>query len=188
MRLARDVGPDDLRVLRAYLKTRPEGRRYRQWEYFAYLAFAAFVGFGILAIPLARWTASNPAWFVVSPLIGLILWHPLWHILDRIAERRFIRLNKAELGHQEFWVDENGFGNSTPAGSTFHNWPTVVAVETAPNLGLVAAGVHLYSLPSGANSNEFHAFMAEVTARWRNGNGKRDAGEQGVEADKAPGD
>jgi hypothetical protein len=167
MRLARDVGPDDLRLLRTYLKTRPAARRYRRWEYLAYFVFAAFVAFGILAIPLARWTANAPGWFLASPIIGLLLWHPIWLLLDRITERRFIALNRAEMGRQDFWADEGGFGNSTPAGSTFHKWSTVLSVETTADLGFVAAGVHFYSLPTGANADELRAFMSDVTALWR---------------------
>ena len=77
-------------------------------------------------------------------------------------ESRFIAVNVAELGHQEFWIAEDGFGNSTPAGSTFHKWPALLAVEEAPGLAFIRGGTHLYSIPVAGAQTEVAQFVAEL--------------------------
>jgi hypothetical protein len=165
MKIAREVTVEDLTALRAYLKTRPEGRGQRRWEYMAILFFTSFLGAGVMAIPFAPWTARTPLWFAVSPVLGLLLSVPTWRYLDGRTDSRFVAANLAELGHQEFWIAEDGFGNSTPAGSTFHKWVTVSAVEETPALGFILGGIHLYAIPVAGARGEVAEFIAALRER-----------------------
>jgi hypothetical protein len=184
MQVARDVTADDLMTLRRYLKRRPDGVRLRRYEYGSYLGVFTVVGFGILAVFFARSASVTPWLFAVSPVIGVLVCQPFWLYLDRRADARFVAGNASELGRQEFWTSDEGFGNRTPAGSTFHVWKEVVAVEQESNLLFVSARVLFYTIPrrSGADP-EFEQFAADVTERWRLA--KEGAVEQRVEADKA---
>lgn len=173
MRICRDTSAADLAALRAYLKTRPEVKAAIRADYFAYFMLAAFIGFGVLAIPLARWTANAPLWFLASPFIGALVWHPIWVLLDKWALGRFVAANRLELGLQEFWITEDGFGNSTPAGSAFHRWPAVKAADSTPALGYVAAGVHVYAIPSAGHPEEVESFIGELRRRWDAASGRR---------------
>ena len=166
MRITRELTREDLVTLRAYLKTRPEAKVVRRADYLGYFLCASFIGFGILAIPLARWTVAAPIWFLASPFVGIAIWHPLWLYLDRRALVRFVSANKLELGPQEFWVSDDGFGNSTVAGSTFHKWRAVVAVDNTAAQGFVAAGVHIYAIPYAGHREEVMSFVVEMKKRW----------------------
>lgn len=184
MHVARDIMADDLRTLRRYLKKRPDGARHRRYEYASYLGLSTVVGFAILAVFFARSASVTPWLFAVSPVIGLLLCHPFWLYLDGRSDNRFVAGNAAELGRQEFWTSDEGFGNKTPAGSSFHVWKEIVAVEEESCLLFVSARVLFYTIPRHVGvDSEFEDFAAEVKERWRLT--KEGAVEQGVDADKA---
>lgn len=67
----------------------------------------------------------------------------------------------AELGSQVFWVDAQGFGNGTPAGSTFHRWHTIREVQESGDLTAVIASTRLYAVPVGEDREEYSRFVAE---------------------------
>jgi hypothetical protein len=184
VRLSRDVTPKDLTTLRAYLKARPQGRRDRRYEYLSYACAFSVVGFGILAIVFARSGIVSPWLFVLSPAIGVPLWHPLWLYLDRRGDRRLIEFNASLLGPQEFWTSDEGFGNKTAAGSTFHVWKEVLAVEEAADLVFVSARHNFYSIPRrGRPDVDVDQFVADLRRRWPPSN--HHAVEQRDEADEA---
>jgi hypothetical protein len=181
MRVARELRPDHLKILRAYVMRRAHGKWGRRWNCASWLLFASALGFGVLAIPLARWTVAFPWWFAASPIVGSLFFYPIWRLLDLVAERRFLGANAAECGQQEFWTDAEGFGNSTPVGSTFHKWPRVDGVDVAPTFGFVAARGHLYMIPVGDRADEVASFVAAAQRAWTTG--RKGAGEQGLAAD-----
>jgi hypothetical protein len=184
VRLARDVTPGDLTILRAYLKTRPEGRRHRRYEYLSYVGVFSVVGFGVLAVVFARSAIVSPWLFALSPAIGVLLCHPVWLYLDRRGDARLIEFNASLLGPQEFWTSDEGFGNKTAAGSTFHVWKEVLAVEEAADLLFVSARHNFYSIPRrGRPDAEVEQFAADLRRRWHPSN--EHAVEQRDEADEA---
>jgi hypothetical protein len=182
MLIARDVTADDLIVLRRYLKKRPAGARHRRYEYLSYLGFFTVIGFGALAIEFARWSATTPWLFALSPVIGAALCHPFWIYIDGRGDARLIAANALQLGRQEFWASDEGFGNKTPAGSTFHIWKAVASVENAPNLLFVDARTSFYSIPRREGPDgELDEFVAVVRQKWLSAD--EHAVDQRVEAD-----
>jgi hypothetical protein len=166
VRIARELTVEHLRALRAYLKLRPDGKRYRRWQYVSILIFMSLAAFGTMKFGSPDWIAASPWLFAAGPVMGLVLCQLTWAYLDDLAESRFIAVNDAEMGHHEFWVTEDGFGNSTPAGSTFHKWPQISVVEDTPTLVLIQGGTHLYGIPIAGAENEVRQFVSEARRCW----------------------
>jgi hypothetical protein len=164
MRITRQTGEADLVAFRALLKRLPEGRKHVRLAYTAYLAMMAFAVYLVLFMLLfLRGHDFHQLWMVALAIpLGLALWHPTWLYLDRSADRGFVKVNERELGPQEFWVDSDGFGNGTPAGSTYHRWHTVGDVHETPDLTAVIASPRLYSIPAGEDREEYARFLAEM--------------------------
>jgi hypothetical protein len=101
----------------------------------------------------------------MPPFVAVALWHPLWRSLDRHALQRFIEANKAELGTQEFWIDEAGFGNRTPVGSPHHVWSAIFAASDTPEFGYVGARARLYMIPKDTGPDDVSRFMRELKLR-----------------------
>lgn len=163
MRIARALTSEHLRSLRAYIMERPEGKKVRRREFGMLLVPMTLMAFTFLVLRFGR----EPLLFLVSPIIGLVITYLLGRYLDSRADAAFVAANAQEFGHQEFWLEADGFGNSTPAGSTFHKWHTISAVESAPGLVFIAGGAHVYAIPTEATDAEGAAFLAELKDRWQ---------------------
>jgi hypothetical protein len=164
MKIARRTEAPELVSLRQWLKSQPAGRKHRIIEYLGYLCMTILMVLMASIIVYIRLYDFNPWWLLIPAVpLGLALWHPLWMYLDGRGDRRFVKANLKELGPQEFWVDAEGFGNGTPAGSTYHRWPTVSEVHEAGDFTVVIAHPRLYTIPAGDDREEYARFVAELS-------------------------
>jgi len=166
--MARTLTAEHLGALRRYIKARPDGKRQRRREFGMLLVPMTLMAFTFLVLRLGR----DPLVFLVSPVIGAAITYLLWRHMDSRTDAAFVAANAQELGEQEFWLEADGFGNSTPAGSTFHKWHMISAVESLPGLAFVAGGVHLYAIPMAPGDDEGSTFLDELKRRWQEQRGR----------------
>ena len=168
MRLTRELNPQHLKALSTYLKGHPPRRRFRIIKYLTGLVVLTVLVSATVTLLYVQSSTMSPWWFAAGPTIALLMWHPVWLAEDRKQTKLLVAGNLEECGQQEFWLEDGGFGNRTPMGSTFHKWQAVQQIEEAPDFGFVAARGHLYCIPKVADDDEATpAFMKELDRRWR---------------------
>ena len=163
VKLRRRVTEHQLRSLWVFLKTLPATRSQRMWS-----LLAIFVPFIWVNLVILRLQFGRMAWVApVSVLLSVIVTLLFSRYFDSVSKRAFLDVNLAELGEQEFWLDEDGFGNGTPAGSAFHKWHTILRLDEPPGWMVVSCRGHVYSIPVETTDTEAQAFAREVRSRWQ---------------------
>ena len=163
MKLSRDVTERHLRLLWAHLRPSPGLRKQRHLTFFLMFVPLTFGAWAVLVATFGR----TPWLPIASPSLGFFISVLLGKYFDTHTERAFIVANAAELGQQEFWFAEDGFGNATPAGSTFHKWHAVSEVEAVAGMTIIKCRGHLYTLPTEPGDSEAMDFAEKLGAELR---------------------
>lgn len=162
MKLIREVTARHMRLLWAFSRSGPELRRQRQLGF-----FLVFVPFTMTAFVGLNATLGKGPWWFVSPALGLVVSSLLSRYFDAHGEKAFLSANTPEIGPQEFVLTEDGFGNATVQGSTFHKWPAVLGVDEASAITVITCRNHVYALPTEPGDGEARAFAEKVWAQWQ---------------------
>lgn len=162
MKLTRDVTARHMQLLWAFSKQGPEARRQRLLTF-----FLLFVPLTVTVIVGLTTTFGTGLWLLVSPAPAFVASLVLSRYFDAHGEAAFLAANTPEIGRQEFLFSEDGFGNATSEGSTFHKWRAVVGVDLAAGITVITCRGQVYALPTEPDDSEAMAFAEKVWAQWQ---------------------